>query len=571
MDEVLKIRLRLPARLHGLAHRSRADTCHQAYISGVMSSIARFLSYTGPTGVRVPGLCPELEPFYGEDSTGPNSPQPIQGFLAPSNSTPSPLALGAKAAWCHLREQHPQCEFFNQPLTTVKFDPSLQRTISAHCDALEFEKAQSIAKSKKTPHDAFKGQHTPSLFGEPDDVFGRRGASVMDIHVAGGPTRELFMSNFQWIFSIHRWLGVSQHVLRPLFGVDEEGDELKPVFSWLPKNVRTRNKSVRIKPLSRHGAYLSCSSANLKTGPHDTLLNTILALVNEVRPCSAQSEFEAMFAAILAPLKRHKEAVKRQAHKHNTSRTKASKTNGGNNKTQIWRPDIVIFTGFDGEYRQRAIEIKTQFWSATNYFGTRSKNENPMKRALRIHKQTYCERMRDQDKLLFPLEVDGRHGTSDRCGTTKTPGRKIGPLEKKFLSTEKSMFMVTEMGAMNEALMMFIKELALVVGDQISGTWNLSRSNTVRYQAESQVAFMMRRRIAGNMARAFANHFEQSLRLIGLRNPNKNKPNYFVPVVDRNSIHGSSNMSDIIDEEPLNSPDFAFQRPSNRWRPHMRG
>jgi hypothetical protein len=131
---------------------------------------------------------------------------------------------------------------------------------------LEFEKAQSIAKSKKTPHDAFKGQHTPSLFGEPDDVFGRRGASVMDIHVAGGPTRELFMSNFQWIFSIHRWLGVSQHVLRPLFGVDEDGEELEPVFSWLPKNARTLNKTVRVKPLSRHGAYLSCSSAIPKTG-----------------------------------------------------------------------------------------------------------------------------------------------------------------------------------------------------------------------------------------------------------------------------------------------------------------
>ena len=53
--------------------------------------------------------------------------------------------------------------------------------------------------------------------------------------------------------------------------------------------------------------------------------------------------------------------------------------------------------------------------------------------------------------------------------------------------------------------------------------------------------------------------------------PNKNKPNHFVPVVDRNSIHSSSNMSDTNDEEPLNSPDFAHQRPSNRWRPHMRG
>ena len=53
---------------------------------------------------------------------------------------------------------------------------------------------------------------------------------------------------------------------------------------------------------------------------------------------------------------------------------------------------------------------------------------------------------------------------------------------------DKTMFMVTEMGAMSESLMMFIKRLALVVDDQISCT--------VRCQAESQVAFMMRRRIA---------------------------------------------------------------------------
>ena len=50
---------------------------------------------------------------------------------------------------------------------------------------------------------------------------------------------------------------------------------------------------------------------------------------------------------------------------------------------------------------------------------------------------------------------------------------------------------------------------------------------------------------------------------------NQNKPNYFVPVVDRNN--GQKQYSWYNDEEPLNSPDFAHQRPSNRWRPHMRG
>ena len=62
----------------------------------------------------------------------------------------------------------------------------------------------------------------------------------------------------------------------------------------------------------------------------------------------AQGEFEAMFAEELAPLKHHVDAEKRQAHKQNTSRKKTSKTKGGNNKTQIWRPDIVVLTGLDG-------------------------------------------------------------------------------------------------------------------------------------------------------------------------------------------------------------------------------
>ena len=67
------------------------------------------------------------------------------------------------------------------------------------------------------------------------------------------------------------------------------------------------------------------------------------------------------------------------------------------------------------------------FWSATSYFGTRKKRENPMKKALKKYKQMYCERMYEQDKPLFPLQF-GRHGTSsDWCGTTSTPAVKSAP------------------------------------------------------------------------------------------------------------------------------------------------
>jgi len=75
----------------------------------------------------------------------------------------------------------------------------------------------------------------------------------------------------------------------------------------------------------------------------------------------------------------------------------------------------------------RVFEIKTMFWSATSCFGTRTKRENPMKKALKKYKQMYCERMYEQDKPLFPLQF-GRHGTSsDWCGTTSTPAVKSAP------------------------------------------------------------------------------------------------------------------------------------------------
>ena len=40
---------------------------------------------------------------------------------------------------------------------------------------------------------------------------------------------------------------------------------------------------------------------------------------------------------------------------------------------------------------------------------------------------------------------------------------------------------------------------------KVAGNWNIQRGNTVRYTAESQISFQLRRRLAGNMARSFAN------------------------------------------------------------------
>jgi hypothetical protein len=58
-----------------------------------------------------------------------------------------------------------------------------------------------------------------------------------------------------------------------------------------------------------------------------------------------------------------------------------------------------MFTGLDGPIYLR--NKKFWFWSASNFFRTRTKRENPMKKALRNHKQKYWERMRDQDRELF--------------------------------------------------------------------------------------------------------------------------------------------------------------------------
>ena len=74
--------------------------------------------------------------------------------------------------------------------------------------------------------------------------------------------------------------------------------------------------------------------------------------------------------------------------------------------------------------------------------------------------------MRAQD--LFPLEI-GKHGTLDECGSIQTPGRKVGPLERRFWETSKNVFMVTEMGNINIPILMFFKEIAKQASLEVAG------------------------------------------------------------------------------------------------------
>ena len=84
---------------------------------------------------------------------------------------------------------------------------------------------------------------------------------------------------------------------------------------------------------------------------------------------------------------------------------------------------------------------------------------------------------------------------------------------------------------------------------------NIQRGNTVRYTAESQISFQLRRRLAGNMARSFANHFARRTVYIGSRIPSQHHRRRVF--VDRNEIHFDSAEHNVLDEEPLNSAEYA--------------
>ena len=91
---------------------------------------------------------------------------------------------------------------------------------------------------------------------------------------------------------------------------------------------------------------------------------------------------------------------------------------------------------------------------------------------------------------------------------------------------------------------------------EVAGNWNIQRGNMVRYTAESQISFQLRRRLAGNMARSFANHFARRTVYIGSRNPISQHHRRQV-FVDRNELHFDIAEHSVLDEEPLNSAEYA--------------
>ena len=552
VDAVLSIRLRLPARHHGLAHRRRDLTCYVAFIAGMMAATTRLLPHSGPTGTPQPGLCPELEEFYGQDSLSPHLPQCMKGFLNPLTGTRSPAADAALEAWKSLKDLYPDSKIFNEPLTSVPYDPKFQKSITSICDLIEFKRAKELAKS--AVYDPDNGLFTSCIFTHPDWVLGVQGGSISDIMIAGGPTRELFLSNFQWWHSIQRWFGVKLSSLRNLFDADNP-----PHYSWFPRNPRTSDRTLRSRLLRPHGAGLSCASMDSKSGPHDTLLNTILAMLDEVYPGTAYPEFDSLFSDILSGLKRT------NLNKYNkvTSQGKKYKKwlhDGSNmldNRTLIYRPDIFQYLNGDNYGYGRLFEMKTMWFSKSVFFGHKNKRVAPHPRAIQKFKQGYNDWMCDQDARLFPHEY-GNHGTLDTRGDVSTPDRPIGPLERRFYNVQKSIFLVTEMGAINVPVLMFFKELAKKTSAEVAGNWNIQRGNTVRYTAESQISFQLRRRLAGNMTRSFANHFARRTVYIGSRNPSQHHRRQVF--VDRNELHFDSAEHSVLDEEPLNSAEYAQRR-----------
>ena len=87
---------------------------------------------------------------------------------------------------------------------------------------------------------------------------------------------------------------------------------------------------------------------------------------------------------------------------------------------------------------------------------------------------------------------------------------------------------------------------------EVAGNWNIQRGNTVRYTAESQISFQLRRRLAGNMARSFANHFARRTVYIGSRNPSQHTAAGFL-LTETSLTSILLSIEGVLDEELLNS------------------
>ena len=85
--------------------------------------------------------------------------------------------------------------------------------------------------------------------------------------------------------------------------------------------------------------------------------------------------------------------------------------------------------------------------------------------------------------------------------------------------------------------------------------YKYSMHSTLPVLHVSQISFQLRRRLADNMARSFANHFARRTVYIGSRIPSQHHCRRVF--VDRNEIHFDSAEHNVLDEEPLNSAEYA--------------
>ena len=105
-----------------------------------------------------------------------------------------------------------------------------------------------------------------------------------------------------------------------------------------------------------------------KSGPHDTLLNTILTMLDEVYPGTAYPEFDSLFSDILSGLKR----TNRKKYNKVTSQGKTymKSLHGSDqldNHTLIYRPDIFQYLNGDNYGHGRLFEMKTMWFSSKSY------------------------------------------------------------------------------------------------------------------------------------------------------------------------------------------------------------
>jgi hypothetical protein len=147
-DDVIRGRVRLPARHAGLGIRERATLSHTAFVATTLEVLPKLVDRVGEDGVIIPGFFNVLAPFIGDGCFDHGEEHPFRTFIASGSSRGTAFA----SSWekCRGRAGNPEDEdhllFVDAEDTIIGVDKP-QRHLTWEIDDHEFAELKATARN----------------------------------------------------------------------------------------------------------------------------------------------------------------------------------------------------------------------------------------------------------------------------------------------------------------------------------------------------------------------------------------------------------------------------------------